>query len=86
MRFGCGPGSRGQAWNSLTWRSDVVLLHVVPDGVVEVHLRPVARLHAVAVLLLADAVVARLGPSPVQEAGHHGHDADRDEHHRRHHT
>lgn len=66
--------------------SDVVLLHVVPDGVVEVQLSPVVCVHAVSVLLF-DAAAAPLGPPLlVEEAAYRSESTHRDEDHRCDHT
>lgn len=65
-------------------RSDVVLLHAVPDRVVEVQLCPVGGLQAVVVmvvvLLLLHAVVGFLDLSQVEETSHDDQDTNRDEH------
>lgn len=82
---------RGKQWfEGLAglWVSDVVLLNVVPDWVVEVQLGPVGRLQAVPLLLLLlDAAGAPLGLALlVQETTHHHHHTQSDEDHCSHHT
>ena len=82
---------RGKQWfEGLVglWASDVVLLNVVPDWVVEVQLGPVGRLQAVPLLLLLlDAAGAPLGLAlPIQETTHHHHHTQSDEDHCSHHT
>lgn len=75
------PGPRGAGGAE----SDVVLLHVVPDRVVEVQLCPVVRVRALAVLLF-DAAGPLGPPLLVQQAANGSQGAHRDEDHRRDHT